>query len=140
MPLFIDYFDYMLIDQEFGFKMDKILLTLVLSSLRLEPNRHDKESFITINCISPSIYLIFKGKVDVYYQDNESALFYLETGSYFGDISLIFNTINQYRFDVNQKSQIYSLPNIKEIFKRFSEFARVMEIRALRRHNYFTMI
>ena len=120
--------------------MDKVLLTLVLSSLRLEPNRHDKDSFITVNCISPSIYLIFKGKVDVYYQNYEPALFYLEAGSYFGDISVIFNTINQYRYIVNQKSIIYSLPNIREIFKRFPEFSKMMEIRALRRHNYFSQI
>jgi hypothetical protein len=65
----------------------------------------------------------------------------LEKGSYFGDISFIFRTINKYNLipTQGQTNKLFSLQEdyIYKIFDRFPEFRDVLTVRALRRHHYF---
>ena len=104
-------------DPEFGFQADDKLITYFLASLSLEQiftfrsdDQKDEDftpeqlrdqrnySFIPLDVVSKSLYLIDNGKVDVYYQESEHALVHYEDGSYFGDISYIFKAKNQYKF------------------------------------------
>jgi signal-transduction protein with cAMP-binding, CBS, and nucleotidyltransferase domain len=51
------------------------------------------ENVIETGIVSRGIYFIFKGHVSIFYK-NSSELAKLGSGSYFGDISYIFNLKN----------------------------------------------
>jgi signal-transduction protein with cAMP-binding, CBS, and nucleotidyltransferase domain len=51
------------------------------------------ENVIETGIVSRGIYFIFKGHVSIFYKDS-SELAKLGSGSYFGDISYIFNLKN----------------------------------------------
>ena len=88
LPNFIKNFDYVFEDNDCRFVGDKKLKVIILSSLTLEfVNSTDQ---IVRNNISRKMYFIDSGKVDVFYKDRKHKLVTLETGSYFGDISLLF--------------------------------------------------
>jgi hypothetical protein len=66
LPSFLEKFDVLFNDDEFGFKSDDKLLTLVMASLRLVNLYHDGivERGVTLE----SIYFIHEGKLDVTYE------------------------------------------------------------------------
>ncbi len=114
-----------------------------MASLRLE-YCYSKENLLLSGCVSKSIYFIFEGKVDVYMVDKLTPFMYLDEGCYYGDISLIFNLRNylwyQSKRETNGKyASIFSVDKvvIDEMFKRYPDFKKVMEIRALKRQHYF---
>lgn len=131
-------------DPEFGYKADDKLIAMIASSLSYEhiDNIDNNYSMIKTDVVSTGIFFIFRGKISIFYK-NESAhaLLILEDGSYFGDISFIFQVINQYKYKpiAATNSKFYSLQDkyLSEIFNRFPEFKNVLQIRALRRHHYF---
>jgi len=70
---------------------------MIAASLSFAHTSED-ESILKINNVCSGIYFIDKGSVDVYYKDNVNSLLTFEEGSYFGDISFIYQIINRYRF------------------------------------------
>ena len=66
LPSFLNKFDVIFNDDEFGFKSDNKLLTLVMASLRLVNLYRDGivERGVTLE----SIYFIHKGKLNVTYE------------------------------------------------------------------------
>lgn len=82
-------------DPEFGYKADDKLIAMIASSLSYEHiDNIDSQpdfSMIKTDVVSSSIFFIAKGKVSIFYKnENTHALLILEDGSYFGDISFIF--------------------------------------------------
>ena len=69
LPSFLDKFGVLFNDDEFGFKSDDKLLTLVMASLRLE-NLYDKEytGICEIGVVVRNIYFIQEGRIDVSYE------------------------------------------------------------------------
>ena len=53
---------------------------------------------IPSNVVSNAIYFVDKGTVRVYYKDTQYGLINLDEGSYFGEISLIFQVLNHYKY------------------------------------------
>ena len=96
IPTFISNFDYMFKDKELRFCGDKKLKLLIISSLTLEFVR-SKDSIIEKK-VASKIYFIDSGKINVYYKDMPHKLLHLEEGSYFGDISLLFQVENNFRY------------------------------------------
>ena len=97
---FQERFDILFFDPEFGFKADDKLITQVVASLSYEfcdvnESRHQK-SIIMNDVVSSGIYFIYEGQVDMYYKDSNHPLIMFDRGSYFGDISYIFQVRNQY--------------------------------------------
>ena len=91
--------------------------------------------------MSSGIFFIHEGQVDVYYKDSPHILLMFSYGSYFGDVSFIFQVRNQYHYIARPgvESKFYSLQDtyLYDIFQNFPEFKDVLQIRALRRHHYF---
>jgi hypothetical protein len=100
-------------DEEFGFKADFKLSSLILSSLRLENVSDTSKSICTTGILLEGIYFVHEGKVDVVYSPpaplfsdmfsnfdcySKKKFLVHESGSYFGDISYIFKTRNYYSF------------------------------------------
>ena len=147
-------------DPEFGFQADDKLITYFLSSLSLEQtftfsseDQKDEDftqeqlkeqqsySFIPLDVVATSLYLIDNGRVDVFYQESEHALVHYDDGSYFGDISYIFKAKNQYKFKLQNKdkdTKIYSIRNVylDPILDMFPDFKKILTVRALRRQHY----
>jgi len=75
------------------------------------PNKEEKPSIEQTGEISKKIYFILNGPV--YLMDKNSIFEYskLETGSYFGDISIFFNEPNEYNycFDPYAEKSVYFL-------------------------------
>lgn len=94
-------FNILFQDAEFGYKADDQLVTMISSSLQYE-HPQSGESILTYNNISTGIYFIENGFVKMFYKDSKHPLVILEKGSYFGDISFIFQIINKYRLVPNQ--------------------------------------
>ena len=69
LPSFLDKFDVLFNDEEYGFKADDKLLSLVMASLRLE-NLYNQEvnGICERGVILKSIYFIHEGKVDITYE------------------------------------------------------------------------
>ena len=69
LPSFMDKFDVIFNDDEFSYKSDDKLLTLVMASLRLE-NLYDKEytRICEIGSVIRSIYFIQEGRIDITYE------------------------------------------------------------------------
>lgn len=109
---------------------------MISSSLSYE-HIDENKSIIRTGIVSSGIYFIYRGSVSVYYKEIAHALVIFEEGSYFGDISFIFQVINQYNYMCIpcNNSKYYSLQDkyLNEIFERFPEFRDVLQIRALRR-------
>ena len=146
MPNFIQNFDYLFEDQEYRFRGDKTLKTMILSSLTLEFVR-SKESIIEIN-VSSKIYFIDKGKINVYYKDIPHKLLSLEQGSYFGDISLIFRVQNNFRYcssyeqSTDEYARIYSINHkiLQVIFDRYPDFYNLCKVRAIRKQHHYKQV
>ena len=68
LPTFLDKFDVLFNDEEFGFKSDDKLLTLVMASLRLENLFDESNGICERGVILKSIYFIHEGKVEVAYE------------------------------------------------------------------------
>ena len=114
---FYQKFDIFWKDEEFGFLGDDLLICQIISSLQILPYFEDKkkkkdfacvnenESVLPLNVVSRGIFFIFNGHVDLYYKKSEnitsSKLLTLAAGSYFGDISYIFNIRNQFIYKFN---------------------------------------
>ena len=64
MMKFQDQFDILFHDPEFGFRADDKLITLIVASLTYEDIRPNK-SIITTEVVSPGIYFIVEGQVEV---------------------------------------------------------------------------
>lgn len=115
LPSFLENFEFLFSDEDYGFKAGDKLMALILASLRLE-NVCDSEQLICkTGILLEGIYFVHQGKVDVSYNPpaklfcdhvstrsqngiNSAAKRFLvhESGSYFGDISYIFKTRNYY--------------------------------------------
>jgi hypothetical protein len=116
-------FDILFMDPEFGYQADDKLIAMITSSLSYEhvDNIESDYSMIKTDVVSSGIFFIFRGSVSVYCKDvNEHALLIFEDGSYFGDISFIFQVINQYKYKptVSNSSKFFSLQDkyLDEIF------------------------
>lgn len=116
MPNFMDNFDYFFTDHELRFNGDKKLKVLILQSLTLEFVR-SKDSIIE-KSVASKIYFIDSGKINVYYKDMPHKLLHLEKGAYFGDISLLFQVENNFRYcssyehNGDQYARIYSINEV----------------------------
>lgn len=95
---FKELFDILFFDEEFSFKADDKLITLILASLRLEDVHSTDTNIATIDMVLQRIYFIHQGKVNVYYKNKTFKFLTHEAGSYFGDISYILQTRNHYEF------------------------------------------
>jgi signal-transduction protein with cAMP-binding, CBS, and nucleotidyltransferase domain len=113
----------------------------VIASLSYE-HFNEGDLVIGLDEISPSIYLIHDGQVDVSHKDSKWTLLSYEEGSYIGDTSYIFRILNQYSFKPKQSSSngllIYSLKDkyLSDIFDNFPRFESLLKVRALQRHHY----
>jgi hypothetical protein len=65
LPSFIEKFDILFEDEEFSFKADKNLMTLILASLRLENINNCTENICNTGVVLQGIFFIHQGKVDV---------------------------------------------------------------------------
>ena len=104
------------------------------------------------------MYFVYQGKIDMYYKDNIDPLLKFESGSYFGDISYIFNAKNQFYFMFQPPGQehghdhhhispermfdyfrMYTLQDaqLQALFRKFPNFKSMLQIRAIRRQRYF---
>ena len=119
---------------------------MILSSLQYEPYLGIEESILPLNTISNGIHFLFRGMVDIYYKSSQK-LISLGPGSYFGEISYLFNVRNQFYYQLMSRDQqekeiqgpfIFSLTNedLALIFKRFPQLKNILQIRALRRQRY----
>ena len=61
--------------------------------------------------INKKMILVQEGTVEMSYKNSKNTLLIYEEGSYFGEISYLFDVKNFYRFKQpqNKKSKIYSL-------------------------------
>jgi hypothetical protein len=80
--------DIIFVDPEFGFKADDKLITQIIASLTSE--YCDDRNIIPIDIVSPGIYFIYEGTVELYSKKLENPILNLNEGSYFGEISYIF--------------------------------------------------
>ena len=78
------------------------------------------------------------------YKDSLDSIITLKKGSYFGDISYLFKTLNQFYFENKKDSNgvpatIFCLKDnlINSIMRNYPEMEKVLKIRALRRQHYF---
>lgn len=94
LPTFVRKFNYMFNEPDVGFKGSMTLFAHVMSVLELEPN-FKKKTILKLDIISCGIYFIEKGDIAVSYK-NGPVLVNLHEGSYFGDISFIFQVRNQF--------------------------------------------
>jgi len=101
MVEFLDKFDTLIIDYEFGFKADDKLITMIIASLSYEYIDREEEdedlpmeTIIGLDQVSSSIYFLFEGAVDITYKEMEQPFVTLSSGSYFGEISFIFQIRN----------------------------------------------
>ena len=151
MTEFIEKFDTLFLDPEFGFKADDKLTTKLFASLSYEyMEKEDDEdmvwtqSIISLDIVSSMVYFIFEGEIDISHKEMEQPFVTLSTGSYFGEISFIFQVRNQYKFIPKQgiPCRIFSIqePYLLEIFDDFPDFKSLLQIRALRRQHYFKRI
>ena len=95
---FRETFEILFTDEEFSWKADDKLITLILASLRLEDVHNDTHSICNLDMVLQGIYFIHLGKVDVYYKNKKFKFLTHESGSYFGDISYILGSKNWYEF------------------------------------------
>ena len=120
---FQEKFDTVFFDPEFGFKADDKLVTLIIASLSYEYcdwSNKNPTSIIPHDVISPGIYFVYQGKVDMYYKDNEEPLLWFEQGCYFGDISYIFSARNQFYYFLQPLQQDHVHDKIFDYFKMYS--------------------
>jgi len=115
---FQDKFDIFFFDPEFGYKADDKLISKVVASLSyeyLDRDDEDKdaiiENIIGLDVISSAIFFLFEGQLDMCYMENKVPLVVLEAGTYFGEISYLFQTKNKYNFvpHPGQNCKLYSL-------------------------------
>ena len=59
---------------------------------------------MTQNVVSNGIYFIIEGSVEVCYKDSLDSIITLRKGSYFGEISYLFKTLNQFYFENKKDS------------------------------------
>ena len=71
LPSFLDKFDVLFNDEEFGFKSDDKLLSLVMASLRLVNLYCESDGILERGVTLENIYFIHEGKVDVSYEPPE---------------------------------------------------------------------
>ena len=96
---FKETFDILFSDEEFSWKADDKLIALILASLRLEDVGHDDTiNICPIDIVLQGIYFVHQGRVDVYYKNRAFKFVSHEQGGYFGDISYICQSRNQYEF------------------------------------------
>lgn len=84
------------VDPEFGFKADDKLISQIIASLTCE--YCDDRNVIPIDIVSPGIYFIYEGTIELYSKKLDNPILNLNEGSYFGEISYIFEIINQYYY------------------------------------------
>lgn len=77
-------------EQEFGFKADDKLISMVIASLEYVHIFDRNDSLIPVNQISRGIIFIQKGRVKVFHKKFKHQLLYFKKGSYIGEISYIF--------------------------------------------------
>lgn len=71
---------------------------MILTSLQLKQT-FKNESVIPLGVICKDIYFIYEQAVDVYFNDYpEDKAFVLKEGSYFGEISMIYDIRNTYQY------------------------------------------
>lgn len=126
---FQEKFDILFQDPEFGYKADGKLVAMLCASLSYEHTSENK-SMIKTAVVSNAIYFIFKGQVRVYYKDESHALVNLDEGSYFGEVSFIFQVLNMYTYMPisGQNSKFYSIQDnyLNEIFEKFPDFKNIL--------------
>lgn len=103
-------------DQEFGFKADDKLIAHISSSLSYEQIDENLENISVIrqDAVSCGIFFLYQGQVQMFWRNTPHHLVTFEVGSYFGDISFIFQIRNQYRYipmkkDSKNEIKIFSL-------------------------------
>lgn len=93
MIKFQEKHDVFFMDPEFGFKADDKLVARVIACLQYEHIK-PKKSILSINVVSPGIYFIQEGQVEIFSHDQDMPLLVFDSGSYFGDSSFIFKIRN----------------------------------------------
>jgi hypothetical protein len=114
-------FSYLFSDLDLEFQSDDKLTTMFLASLQLEYNC-DYEFLPGIGIISQSIYFIYKGKLEVTLRDKEEPFLVLDDGCYYGDISYLFDLINEYVYSAKERNcQVFSIDkkHLYTILNRF---------------------
>ena len=81
-------------ESDLNFQADDKLITLFLSSLKFEYNFGDV--ICNLGSVSPTIFFIYEGQIEVILKDKESPFLILDSGCYFGDISFLFELNNKY--------------------------------------------
>ena len=83
------------------FSADMKLIVMLMSSLKLEPAdimiKTNGGNMIRVDKVSTGIYFIERGLVTVSYKSS-GVLCKLSEGSYFGEISYLFQVRNRYHF------------------------------------------
>lgn len=148
LPQFLRKFDYLFKEPDIKFDADLKMVAMMMSSLKLEPFHLNDGCILNLDQITTGIYFIDKGVVSVRYQ-NSDIICKLDDGSYFGEISYLFQVRNQYKFTLeNNKSgsdgfsRILSIQHndFKPIFDQYEPFYNLMKTRALRRQIFFKKI
>ena len=98
LQTFYKNFEIFFRDEEFGFQADDKLVCQIIASLCYITDQPNK-SIVPQNVISRAIYFIVEGQVQIYYKDCLDPLVILKQGSYFGDISYLYQSFNQYYFE-----------------------------------------
>ena len=70
----------------------------MLASLEYVHIYDKKDSLVRLDMISRGITFIQKGNIAVSYKVLDNPILFLNTGSYLGDISYIFQKINKYKY------------------------------------------
>ena len=127
-------FDTLFCDSEFRFKADFKMVSMFLSSLKIEPE--NKVDWISLNTTSKNIFLIAEGSIEVKYAEHPILTF--RDGSYFGEVSFLLNVANKYNFIGNKNTKLYSIgeKHLLAIFELYPDFKSMLLIRALRRYRY----
>ena len=138
MLKFQSVFDTLWNDPEFSFRGDKTLIAMIIASLQYEQYEVGA-NMIAYGVVSKKMVLVQEGLVEMFYKNSTMPLLLYEDGSYFGEISYLFDVKNLYRFKLanseNKKQKVFSLleKNLTQIFESFPEFKNLIKIRALRR-------
>ena len=102
-PQFLKKFDHMFKEPTIKFEADLRLRAMLMSSLKLEPVEIMLETnngnLLGFDKISTGIYFIERGEVTVKYNDSE-CLCHLNDGSYYGEISYLFQIRNRFLFQI----------------------------------------
>jgi len=111
---------------------------MILSSLSLTQS-NSKETLLPLNIISNSINFVWEGSVDIYYKESPFKLLTLRPGSYYGEISFIFQTKNQFYYQaipvknqsniqLDEPAKIYQINGkyMNQIFKMYPLFKKVL--------------